>query len=492
MFILPKVISGLACTKPRCQVPPSPQLLLELYAKYKSLLAEHKLPKGLAFQDYISVWSTTRRGENLVGLDDGMTASGPRTDQQLISRPPRPLSGEIHTIVLLVDFPDRPQSTGRTASFFQQMLFGDLDTFPTGSMAEYYRRISEFKRSDGNKGIDVSGEVHGWFRLPQTSDFYTGGNSGMGTYPRNSQKMAEDAVQAALDNGVVFDDSLDIYGEGSVTALFIIHAGSGAESTGFSNDFWSLKWLLRQPLSVGGNLSANTFLTVPENCQMGVCAHEWGHLVGRWADFYDTGRSELSRSNGLGDYCLMASGSWNNGGVTPCLPNGMLRMFHQWVEPVVITETTTDIVLEPAAEGGGAVVIINPATMTDTGQYIFAEYRRRKGQDTFLTDEGMAIYVVDERIDNVNDERNLAIELLQADGERDLGKIFSQGNRGDDSDLYPSVQKKTGLLNDSAGESTNPPLNTPDPDIPKGKWTGITIKVRGRPGDPSMLIDVQM
>lgn len=488
MYIRPKLISGLACTKPRCQVPPSPQLLLELYAKYKSLLAQHKLPKDLAFQDYISVWSTTRRGENFVGLDDGMTAPGPRTAAQLISRPPRPLAGEIRTIVLLVDFPDRPQSAGRTPSFFQQMLFGDLDTFPTGSMAEYYRRISGFSRNKGSKGIDITGEVHGWFRMPEASEFYTGGNSGMGTYPRNSQRMAEDAVQAALANGVVFDKELDVYGEGSVTALFIVHAGSGAESTGLSNDFWSLKWLLRQPLDLGGNLNANTFLTVPENCQMGVCAHEWGHLVGRWADFYDTGRSELQRSNGLGDYCLMASGSWNNGGVTPCLPNGMLRMFHQWVEPVVVvTKTTRNIILEPAAEGGGTVVVINPATMYDTGQYIFAEYRRRKGQDIFLSDEGVAIYTVDERIDNVNDENHLAIELLQADGERHLGKIFSQGNRGDDTDLYPSVQKKDGVLNSSAGEKTNPPLNMPD-----GKWSGITITVRGRPGDPSMLIDVEM
>ncbi|MFQ5805614.1 MAG: immune inhibitor A domain-containing protein, partial [Phycisphaerae bacterium] len=61
-------------------------------------------------------------------------------------------------------------------------------------------------------------------------------------------------------------------------------------------------------------ITANTFLTVPEDCQMGVCAHEWGHLAARWADFYDTGRSRLRRSNGLGNYCLMASGSWANGG----------------------------------------------------------------------------------------------------------------------------------------------------------------------------------
>lgn len=486
MLIVPEVINGKPCVRPRCQVPPSPQLLLELYVKYKSLLAEGKLPKNLPFQDYLSVWATTRRGENFAGLDDGKTTPGPRASIQRIDHPPRPLHGDMRTMVLLVDFPDRPHGGERSAAFYQEMLFGSLNAFPTGSMAEYYRRISNYNHSRGETGINITGEVHGWFRLPETADYYTGNNSGMGSYPRNVQRMAEDAVQAALRAGVAFDSDLDIYGEGSVTALFIVHAGAGAESTGLSSDIWSLKWLLPRPLKTGSTLVANAFLTVPENCQMGVCAHEWGHLVGRWADFYDTGRSALSRSNGLGDYCLMASGSWINGGVTPCLPNGMLRMFHKWVDPIIVTEPTDHIILEPAAEGGRMVAISNPHTMSDSGQYIFAEYRRRKGQDIFLTDEGVAIYTVDERIDNVNDERNLAIELLQADGRGDLGKIFSQGNRGDDTDLYPLL-RRDGSANATIGEDTTPALH-----LANGTWSGITITVRGRPGDPSMEIDVNM
>ena len=32
---------------------------------------------------------------------------------------------------------------------------------------------------------------------------------------------------------------------------------------------------------------------------MGVCAHEWGHLAARFADYYDTGQLKATRSNGL-------------------------------------------------------------------------------------------------------------------------------------------------------------------------------------------------
>jgi len=247
------------------------------------------------------------------------------------------------------------------------MLFS-TSSFPAGSMRDYFRLISGW---DGNgRGIDVTGKVQGWLRLPRPLSFYADDSSGMdGTFPRNAQGMARDAVQAAKDSGVDFS-GYDVFGENSVTALFIIHAGGGAENSGDRNDIWSHKWVIPEGgVAVGPNLKATTYLTVPEDCRVGVCAHEWGHLAARWADYYDTGTSRNFRSNGLGDYCLMASGSWGDGGLTPTYPNGMLRMFHGWIDPVVVQADRADIRLKPAAEGGGVVVIQNPATMTED-QYV--------------------------------------------------------------------------------------------------------------------------
>jgi hypothetical protein len=55
----------------------------------------------------------------------------------------------------------------------------------------------------------------------------------------------------------------------------------------------------------------------------------------------------------------MAAGSWGNGGLTPVLPNGMLRMFHGWIQAELVTKSKAAIKLRPAGEGGSTLAFFS-------------------------------------------------------------------------------------------------------------------------------------
>ncbi len=468
-------LRALNCEADRCLVPPSPGLMQRLLQQYRAMRHEQSLPPGTSFTQFFDDWASPRRGGPaalVAGLDDGRfeRPSLPATGTE---RCVRPLKGVVNTLVLLVDFPDRHHQPSHTREHYERMLFGLRHAFPTGSMREYYRLASNHGRG---RGVDVQGQVVGWLRMPQPVSHYAGRASGMGRhYPHNAQGLALDAVHAAMAAGVDFRP-FDVFGEQRLTALIIVHAGCGAEETGKRSDLWSHKWTVPGCPEVTPGIRAATYLMVPEDCKVGVVAHEWGHLAARWGDYYDTGRHGVS--NGLGHYCLMASGSWGNEGATPVLPNGMLRLGQGWIRPQVVTASRQDLLLKPAAEGGGCILIRHPRTMAPS-QYILVEYRRRESQDRYLPDQGIAVYVVDESLHDENQEQALQIQLVQADGRRDLEALTERGNAGDRGDLYPYRTRRV------LGRRSKPPLH-----LTGGRDSGVTIRVKGRAGDPTMAIDV--
>src|SRR5262249_14413290 len=292
---------------------------------------------------------------------------------------------------------------------------------------------------------------------------------------------AETAVTVALAKGVPFAAALDTFGDGAITGLIVVHAGRGAEvmttKASQAMAIWSHKADLQKPVKVSNDLAATNYLTVPEDCHMGVCAHELGHLLFQWDDFYDPNYDEDgSEWDGSGVWAVMAGGSWNNAGLTPARPAGLHKSQHRWVDVQDVTSTTTGIVIPPYSKTSGKVVRVRSSKFTPT-QSLILENRRRVGFDRMLPGEGLLVWRGDRKMRQSAPKRP-AMLLVQADGRHDLEHAGDQ-DEGDAGDPFPGLAKKTALA-DTGEISTSFP----------GTRSGIALQNISLDASGSVRIDV--
>jgi immune inhibitor A len=428
-----KVIRRYGMSAPWC-VPPSREVMAMLYMQYRRSEA---FKKGASFRKYLESIGFVNPADDNIGMDDRAafraTAAGP----ELIDIPSRPVTGTVSVKVLLVDFADRAGSV--SVQHYEDLLFSD-HTYPTGSVRDFYKEVSLGKAR-------VTGSVHGWLRMPQPYSYYTNGESGMraASYPHNARRMAEDAVKTAIQNGVSFEADLDKFGQGIITALVIVHAGRGAEVLAPPlglNEIWSHKWALAHPVDVAPNLAATIYLTVPEDCKVGVCAHELGHLVFQWQDFYDPNYDQDGNEwDGSGVWDLMAGGSYNGNGARPAHPAGLHKMQHGWIQSTIV-KTSKTLTIRPYTSAFGRVYkLVSNAFHKD--QYLLLENRRRTGFDFGLPASGLLVWKVDE---SGEQETTVTpgLALVEADGRHDLTNP-NDWDEGDAGDPFPGSSKKTSL-----------------------------------------------
>ena len=196
-----------------------------------------------------------------------------------------PLRGTLRVIVVLIQFSDRASAAPPRIS----MICFSTGVVPHGSVKEYYRDVS-------GGLIDIAGEVIGRLTLPQTLAFCAKGNFGIGqpSGVARANIMAQDAASAA--NPSVNFGLYDNDGNGFIDAFIVVHAGSGGKQTGNSGDTWSHKWTLPSAMSADGK-QIFAYLTIPQDAEIGVCAHELGHLLFGFPDLYDTDNT----SEGIGN-----------------------------------------------------------------------------------------------------------------------------------------------------------------------------------------------
>ena len=451
-------------------VPPAPQVMAALFADY----LQNVKPQGLSFGRYLRVIGFRNPARGQPCMDDDHMVAVDESGLARIDIPHTPVLGELSVKVLLIDFPDRVGLV--PPRHYERMLFS-RGVYPTGSMADFFDEVSHGR-------VGVGGRVHGWLRMPRDYAFYTNDESGTEweSYPRNAPRMVEDAVRAAQEAGILFEPYLDKLGQGVVTALFVIHAGRGAEELHPSisgSEIWSHKWQLRKPIRLTNGLFASMYLTVPQDCKVGVCAHELGHLAFQWQDFYDPNYDEDGWEwDGAGRWDLMAGGSYNGGGARPAHPAGLHKLQHGWIPVDEIAATHLEIALDPITSVDGRVLkLISPAYRA--GQYLILENRARQGFDFDLPGQGLLVWRVDEAEEQTRPDRP-GMLLIQADGRHHLENP-NDWNQGDGGDPFPGTARRFELT-DSGGISTSFPGQPP---------SGISLRnIRHDGDDGRVMLDI--
>jgi immune inhibitor A len=414
----------------RCLIPPSPELRERMKNELDRISREADL-----------IGPLLRLGQpDRPGLNDGLILPGdhfpigtPLERVRAEAAERAPLRGPVRVIVVLVDFEDRQMDGDHDRQHFEDLFFS-RGVLPNGSVREYFAEVTHGL-------VDIIGEVVGPFRMPRTLHAYANGQSGTGPAAPNARTMARDAATAA--NPIVNFGPYDNDGNGFVDAFIVIHAGAGAERTGRGDDIWSHKWVLS-----GGDFNADgtrifAYLTVPEDARIGVCCHELGHLLFGWPDLYDTDGS----AEGLGNWCLMAGGSWNGGGDVPAHPSAWCKADQGWVE-----------VINQAENGMASIADVKDGHTVhrlwkhgDTGdEYFLVENRQRRLYDRELPGDGLLVFHVDDKVATNSDERHPKVALLQADGADDLGH---GNNRGDAGDPFPGTANNTELTHKTSPSS---------------------------------------
>jgi len=342
---------------------------------------------------------------------------------------PKPV-GTMNCLVLLVDFSDNPGST--PAAHYEKLLF---DPANPDSMNSFYREMSYGK-------LNVTGTVTGWIRAPRPYSFYVDNQSGTGnSFPKNTPGLLQDALTAYCKTKSLAP--FDLNGDGFVDGLFLVHAGQGAEVQASPAKrkamIWSHKWTLPAPF-VNNGVKAFAYFTAPEDGKLGVFSHEFGHFIGL-PDLYDTSY----RSRGIGDWCLMAGGSWGGDGDVPARLSAWCLATLGWITPRNVK----------AAANFKIDTLINDKTdclrVWTKGQagpeYFLLENRQQSGRDAALPGSGLAVWHIDERQSDNTNALAYRVGLVQADGKRDLELNH---NDGDAADLFPGSGAVTSVKDTGA------------------------------------------
>ena len=274
----------------------------------------------------------------------------------------------------------------QTASHYQNLFFstGVIPTKSDALASDYYKDVTHGL-------IDIQGQVVGPFRLPQTlaRRMLTAFRAWVPPTPMPPPWRVMPPRRPTPPSTLL---------PMTMTAM-----ASWTPSSLSLRRLWAQKLPaapatsgLTSGRSMGGALSMDGtkifgYLTVPEDAKIGVCCHELGHLLFGFPDLYDTDGS----SEGIGNFCLMAAGSWGGGGDTPVHPSAWCKANQGWA---TVDNRTTNGSLSITDVKSSQTIYRLWKNGAAGSEYFLVENRQKTGFDVSLPGGGLLIWHIDESV----------------------------------------------------------------------------------------------
>jgi M6 family metalloprotease-like protein len=329
-------------------------------------------------------------------------------------------------LCLLIEFPD----VGSTLSQ-QQVddfcnLAGYTDFGNNGSVRDYFYDVSKGK-------LTYTNIVTEYYVAAHDRSYYTDPSVSYGTRAR---ELIIEALDHLKTNGFNFS-ALSSDDSGYIYALNIFYVGPRVNN--WSEGLWPHSWSLASSYDAGGDKYFFDYqITNMGNAlALRTFCHENGHMICDFPDLYDYG----GESYGAGNYCLMAYGANNT---NPCQVGAYLKNEAGWADSV--TQVSNGITAQVSAANNDFYIYSKNNT-----EYFLIENRQRTGRDTFIPDDGLIIWHVDENGSNNHEQMTAShhyeCSLVQADNQFHLEH---GSNAGDTDDAFVASG------NNQFSDTTNP------------------------------------
>jgi len=266
--------------------------------------------------------------------------------------------------------------------------------------------VKDFYSSASYNQLNLESDIYGPYTSSHEMSYYGRNNPANNGNDANAYALFEEAITNVANETDLAQYDGD--GDGFIDNVHIIFAGYGEEAGAASDAIWSHEATFYRPYEING-LKIDRYSCAPELrgnsgngiSRIGPHCHEIGHALGAM-DYYDTDYSKRGEYAGTGSWDVMASGSWNNDGITPADFNPYVKAYNYgWITPKPLPYG--EVTILPSCDDAENYYYLRAS---ETGDYYLLENRSKEKWGAGVPGEGLLIFHIHHDIANVGNEIN--------------------------------------------------------------------------------------